>query len=137
MMKRSVGQFCSNPALRASRCTSSWGGSVSPILAKNCSWRSNSGNHSSGLMAIASSSLSFDMSKPERSKSAARGMNPMGVSSAATRPRARSTIHLSTRMFSLYPGQRKEPSRSFLNQFTMKMRGGCLSIPPIASQWEK
>ncbi len=41
----------------------------------------------------------------------------------SARPRARSTIHLSTRMFSPKPGQRNLPSASLRNQFTWKMRG--------------
>src|ERR1700726_4544633 len=47
----------------------------------------------------------------------------MGVSLAIARPRARSTIHFSTRIFSPYPGQRNLPLSSFRNQFTWNTRG--------------
>ena len=51
------------------------------------------------------------------------GIQPIGVSLARLPPLARSTIHLSTRMFSEKPGHMNLPSLSLRNQFTWKMRG--------------
>ena len=53
-----------------------------------------------------------------------------------TRRRARSMIHLSTRMFSPKPGQRNLPSSPLRNQFTRKICGGSASrfciVEPVA-----
>ena len=55
---------------------------------------------------------------------------------ASARPWTRSTIHLSTRMFSEKPGQRNLPSSSLRNQLTWKMRGvvraDALHLDPVA-----
>ena len=56
------------------------------------------------------------------------GIQPIGVSLPRARPRTRSTIHFSTRMFSLKPGHRNLPSASLRNQFTWKMRGVSLRV---------
>ena len=46
------------------------------------------------------------------------GTWPIGVSTASAWPSMRSTIHLSTRLFSPKPGHRKPPSSSRRNQLT-------------------
>jgi hypothetical protein len=63
-----------------------------------------------------------------RDRGARLGHPAEGVSWPPTRPRARSTIHLSTRMFSPKPGQRNLPSLSLRNQFTKKIFGGFVML---------
>ena len=67
------------------------------------------------------------------------GRYPIAVSTALAVPVMRSNTHLSTRLFSPYPGHRKRPSSSRRNQLTKKIFGRFSAVDclPTLSQWLK
>ncbi|SKS13309.1 Uncharacterised protein [Mycobacteroides abscessus subsp. abscessus] len=93
--------------------------------------------HSSLFTASASATSAASTSRPDRSRSSTPGTVPIGVDTPLARCSIRSTIHLSTRLFSPKPGHRKRPSSPRRNQLTKNTLGSfdssaCL---PTLIQW--